>query len=109
MNAAAGRTETTAGEAITVMAICFGWAILLSLHAVAAGFPAPGGFSDAGGLVMVVIELACAAIALAVLRHRRYAISSLMPRPSWGDSAIGAWLWPMVFVHVLFDIVALVS
>ena len=44
MNAAAGRTETTPGEAIAAMAICFGWAILLSLHSVAAGFPAPGGF-----------------------------------------------------------------
>ena len=42
------RTDTTAGEALTVVAVCFGWAILASLQAVASGFPAGHGFSDAG-------------------------------------------------------------
>ena len=87
------RTATTPGEALAVVAVCFGWPILLSLHAVLAGFRVDqGGFSDAGLLSLVVYELAFAVVAITLLRHRGYDVASLRPGPSWIDTGLGVLL-----------------
>lgn len=92
------RTTTTPGEALVVITICFGWAVLSSLDAVASGFPSGGTgaaatFTDRALLGIVVYELVLGTVALTVLRSRSYAISTLMPHPSIKDSALGLGLF----------------
>jgi membrane protease YdiL (CAAX protease family) len=90
MRGASLRTATTPGEALAVVALCFGWPIALSVHAVAAGFPVrPNGFDDLGALGVVIYELAFALVVATLLRHRGYDVASLRPRPTWVDSGLG--------------------
>ncbi len=77
----ATRTTTTPVEALVVTAICFGMSIVLSLQAVAAGFPA-GSFDDSGFVGLIKLELAMAGAAVLFLALRGYAVSTLLPRPS---------------------------
>jgi len=85
-------------EAATVVVLCFGWFILISLSAVGADFPAGEGFSDANLAEMIVTELALGGLALAFLRFRGHSISELLPRPSWAGGIAGV----MLFVVTLF-------
>ncbi|MCK9686772.1 CPBP family intramembrane glutamic endopeptidase [Scleromatobacter humisilvae] len=88
--AASLRTATTPGEALAVVALCFGWPILLSVQAVMAGFPVrQGGFDDLGALSIVIYEIAFALVAVTLLRSRGYDVASLRPRPTWVDSGLG--------------------
>jgi membrane protease YdiL (CAAX protease family) len=89
MTAAVRRVETTPAEAIVVTGICFGWAIWVSLAAVLGGYRDGGGFTDASVYGMVVIELACAAIAMLVLYLRRYDVASLVPEVTLRDTLLG--------------------
>lgn len=89
MTAAVRRIETTPVEALVVTGICFGWAIWTSLAAVFGGYRDGGGFSDAAMYGMVVIELVCAAIALAILYVRRYDVASLVPEVTLRDTLLG--------------------
>lgn len=89
MTAAARRIETTPAEAAIVTGICFGWAIWVSLASVFAGYRDGGGFSDGSMYAMVVIELACAAIAMLVLYLRRYDVASLVPEVTLRDTLLG--------------------
>ncbi len=76
-----------------MVAVCFGWPILLSLHTVLAGFRVGmSGFSDAGMLSLVIYELAFALVAITLLRRRGYDVASLRPRPTWIDSGLGVLL-----------------
>ena len=93
------RTTTTIGEALAVIAICFGLSILASLQAVAAGFPATAGtFSDASLLWLVVTEVVLGAAAIGLLAARRFSVGSLVPQPTvrgcaWGIGLFfAAWL-----------------
>jgi len=85
-------------EAAVVVALCFGWFILLSLSAVSAGFPSGQGFSDAALLEMIATELVLGALALAFLRFRGHSIRALLPRPSWRGGIAGM----LLFVAALF-------
>lgn len=89
MTAAVRRIDTTPVEALVVVAVCFGWAIWTSLSTVLAGYPDTGGFSDGGVLGIVLTELVCAAIALAVLYVRRYDVASLVPEVTLRDTLLG--------------------
>jgi membrane protease YdiL (CAAX protease family) len=102
------RTATTPGEALAVVALCFGWFILASVSVVLAGFPAnPQGFSDGSFLFTGTYELVFGALAIALLHRRGYDIASLVPRPSWRDSGVAlllvaaAWM-AGVFAMALF-------
>ncbi len=87
------RTATTPGEALAVVAVCFGLPILLSLHSVLAGLRVDANsFSDAGMLSLVGYELVLALVAVTLLRRRGYDIASLRPRPTWIDSGLGVLL-----------------
>jgi membrane protease YdiL (CAAX protease family) len=86
------RTDTTPGEALVVVLVCFGWAIVASLEAVANGFPSSRGFTDGGVLGLVVTEAVFGSIALVLLRGRGYDLASLVPRVTFKDSAIGLGL-----------------
>ncbi len=89
----AKRIATTPGEALAVVALCFGWPILLSVHAVMAGFPArQGGFDDAGALGIVLYEVAFSLAVVTLLRSRGYDVASLRPQPTWIDSGLGVLL-----------------
>ena len=72
-----------------VVALCFGWAIWSSLNAVLQGFQAGRAFTDAGLLSVVGMELFLGALAAALLWRRGYDVSSLVPRPTWRDTALG--------------------
>ncbi|CAN5143173.1 CPBP family intramembrane metalloprotease [soil metagenome] len=84
------RTTTTTGEAVAIMAICFGLSIAASLNAVASGFPVSGTeFTDAAMLWLLVMELLLGGIAALVLHRRGFAVPTLMPTPTligcaWG-------------------------
>ena len=82
------RTTTTPLEALVVVVLCFGWA-LWSAITLAGGRTAPGGFTDGTLLAMACFELVVAAVAIAFLRWRGYAVRSLVPVPTWRDSALG--------------------
>lgn len=80
------------GEACLLIAICFGWFILVSIDAVLRGFPTSGSFSDANLVSLMVLECFLGILALAFLRHRGYSIAELLPSPTWRGSASGLLL-----------------
>jgi membrane protease YdiL (CAAX protease family) len=80
-------------EAAGIIAICFGWFILLSIHAVASGFPGGDGFSDAEFAGLIAIELVLASVALTVLHIRKYRLHELLPAPTWMGCGIGLLLY----------------
>lgn len=93
MSAVPRRTDTTPGEALVVVALCFGWPILLSLRVVLGGFQGgPQGFSTLGALFTVGFEVVVSLVAFALLRGRGYDVASLVPQPAWRDSAVGVAL-----------------
>ena len=75
-----------------MVALCFGWFILGSLWSVSAGFRS-GAITDASLLGIVGFELVIGPIALIVLRSRGYAMTDLLPSPSWTGCAVGALLY----------------
>jgi len=93
------RIATTPVEALMVVALCFGWPIWLSARVVLAGYQVEQrGFSDGGALGLVIYEIGLSAAAFALLRRRGYDVASLVPQPTWRDTAVGlglavlAWL-----------------
>lgn len=84
------RVATTPGEALAIVALCFGWPILLSIQVVLAGFQLPQrGFDDIGALHLVIYEVAFSLLAVTLLRSRGYDVESLRPRPTWIDTGLG--------------------
>jgi uncharacterized protein len=92
MPTGSARTTTTPAEALAVVTICFGLMIWQSVHAVVVGFPAHA-FTDEGAVWLVTIELTFAAVALLLLRARRFAIGALYPPPSLVGSLQGGGLY----------------
>jgi hypothetical protein len=82
----------TVGEACLVVAICFGWFILISVEAVFKGFPTSESLSDASLFSLIVIECIFGTIALFILRSRGYSIRELLPSPTWSGSLSGVLL-----------------
>lgn len=80
------------GEAAVVMALSFGYFILLSVYAVFDGVPASAGFSDAALFGMVMTELTCGSMALLFLHFRGYPVRALLPAPTWRSSVEGVVL-----------------
>jgi uncharacterized protein len=102
------RTTTSAGEAIAVVLVCFGWFILGSLYAVSAGFKS-GAFNENGMADLVLTELFLGTTAAYILRARGFDVASLYPRPSLTGAATGvlvaiaagaaAWIATWPFSH----------
>ena len=87
------RTVTSPAEALLIVSICFGWAILFSNWPwQAQGVDGGRGFSNGGMLFNLVIELVCATVALKLLHRRGFAIASLRPVPSWQGAGRGILL-----------------
>jgi membrane protease YdiL (CAAX protease family) len=82
----------SAGEAIAIVAICFGWFIWLSVAAVFSGFPTGGTFNDGSLLELILYECAFGAAALILLKLRGYALSELLPAPSRAGCIAGILL-----------------
>ncbi|MDR0480081.1 MAG: CPBP family intramembrane metalloprotease [Burkholderiaceae bacterium] len=99
------RTTTTFGEAAAIIAICFGWPIMVSTLSVVRGFQNVA-FTDAGFIGLMVMEAVFAAIALLILRVRKYSIFSLYPAPSLRGAGLAVLLfiasWLVSFVLVTF-------
>jgi membrane protease YdiL (CAAX protease family) len=93
--ASPGRTTTTAGEAIAIMTICFGWPAIASILSAGGNFHSAA-FTDASFISLIVMEVVCAAIALSILRARGYAIASLYPAPSPRGVGVGALLYATI-------------
>jgi membrane protease YdiL (CAAX protease family) len=85
-------------EAALLVAISFGWFIMLSMFAVMQGFPASGTFSDASLMAMVLIELVLGTMALTFLRFRGYRLRDLLPAPSWHGCLEGVLLGAVAVV-----------
>ncbi len=86
---APSKSTLSAAEAVVVAVLCFGLFSLWSIQAVMAGFPAAQ-YSNDGVLQMMGLELALAAAALVFLRVRGFDVVSLLPRPTWWDTLLGA-------------------
>ena len=86
-----------AADLVVVTAICFGWFILLSLHAVAANFPSEP-FTDGVFLEIITIEFVLAAAALGYLRVRGYDLRRLLPKPTIADSLVGVGLFVAAWI-----------
>lgn len=90
--AAAGRVETSAGEALVVVALCFGLAIWSSLASMSSGFR--GGSFNNGSLVWTcIVELATGGLALLYLHRRGYAVGALYPSPTGRGTLAGIGLY----------------
>ena len=85
-----GAGSTT--DPIIVMAICFGWFILSSIQAVAAGFPIHP-FTDSSFLGIVVLEIILATIAISFLHVRGFNLGHLVPVPSGKGCLVGLVLY----------------
>lgn len=83
------RSTLSAAEATVVAAVCFGLFSLWSIQAVMAGFPAAQ-YSNDGVLQMMALEGVLAGVALLFLRVRGFDVASLLPRPTWWDTLLGA-------------------
>lgn len=83
------RSTLSAAEATVVAAVCFGLFSLWSIQAVMAGFPAAQ-YSNDGVLQMMALEGLLAGVALLFLRVRGFDVASLLPRPTWWDTLLGA-------------------
>ncbi len=86
---APARSTLSAAEAAVVAALCFGLFSLWSIQAVMAGFPAAQ-YSNDGVLQMMALEGVLAGVALLFLRVRGFDVASLLPRPTWWDTLLGA-------------------
>lgn len=97
------RTNTTPGEALAVVGICFGLFIAHSIQAVVSNFPT-GAFTDAGLVWTIAAELVLGLAALALLYARGYAVATLLPTLTFRGSALGiglffvAWIVGALFV-----------
>jgi uncharacterized protein len=90
------RVATTPAEALMVVALCFGWPIVLSARVVLVGYQVElHGFSDAGALATVIYEILLSLAAWALLRRRGYDVASLVPRPTWIDTGVGLGVWAL--------------
>jgi membrane protease YdiL (CAAX protease family) len=92
-----------AAEAAVVVGLVFGWFILLSLVATAAGFPVGARYSNAAVIGVTAGQVAFAALALRFLARRGHAPRELLPRPTLLGTAMGIalcllfWLlWPLL-------------
>ncbi|SEL78691.1 CAAX protease self-immunity [Roseateles sp. YR242] len=83
------KSTLSSTEAVVVSAVCFGLFSLWSVQAVMAGFPAAR-YSNDGVLQMIALELVLAGAALLFLRVRGFDVASLLPRPTWWDTLLGA-------------------
>lgn len=92
------RPSPTTGEACLVVAICFGWFIFTSMHAVAKGFPTSGSFSDGALAYIMAIECFFGAIALTFLHFHGYSLEELLPSPTLRGCLSGTLLAAMVFI-----------
>jgi len=92
------RTDASVPEAISIVAICFGWAIAASFHAVSAGVATGTGFSDAGFLGVIAIEFISAVTVLTVLATRNYAVRTLFPTPTLTGCGAGLVLYVIACV-----------
>jgi len=90
--------HTSYGEALVVVALCFGFFILSSTIAVFSPGAGSRAFSDNSLLSIIVLELILAACALGVLSVRGYPLTTLLPRASWTGVVVGTVLYLLVAV-----------
>jgi CAAX protease family protein len=86
------RTTTTPGEAAAITGICFGLTIVISINAVASGFP-ENAITNSGLVWLAGTDLTLGAAALVVLHLRGYAIATLLPAPTLRGCAAGIGLF----------------
>lgn len=79
-------------DIMIVTALCFGWFILVSLQAVASGFPSQP-FTDAALFEIIACELVFAAAALGYLHLRGHDLAHFIPSPTVTGSLSGAGLF----------------
>lgn len=103
MNRRAVDARSRAAEAAVVVGLVFGWFILLSLLATAAGFPVGARYSNAAIIGVTLGQVAFAALALRFLVQRGHRLGELLPRPTLLGTLMGIalcllfWvLWPLV-------------
>jgi uncharacterized protein len=84
-------TPTSHWEILTIITICFGYYILLSIEAVLANFPRAK-FAEGAVQAMVVLDLILVTAALGVLKWRHYPLANLLSRPEWRGTAVGVIL-----------------
>ena len=87
----------TLSEAATVSTICFGFMIVISVHAMLSGFPERP-FTDAETLYLVFLELVLGSAALLYLRTRGFDLASLVPRPDLLGAFIGVALYVGIWI-----------
>jgi len=87
----------TASEVLCIVALCFGLFILNSLWSVSAGFRSDA-ITDTSLMSLVMLEVVFGALALVVLRHRGYALTRLLPTPTWQGCAVGTVLYAVCLV-----------
>lgn len=84
-------------DALIVTGICFGWFILISFQAVAAGFPATP-FSDSDFIGLIAVECVFSVAALGYLQARGYDLSQLLPLPTAAGCLVGLALYAATLI-----------
>lgn len=80
-------------EAGFVIAITFGWYIVVSLGAVARGFPTSATLSNASLTSIIIAECIFASVALIFLHRRGHSLKELAASPTWSGCLHGALLY----------------
>jgi uncharacterized protein len=86
------KASDTATDCVVVATICFGWFILVSVQAVASGFPILPE-TDASLLELIAREVLYGVVALWYLHARGYDLAQLLPAPTAAGTLAGLALY----------------
>lgn len=92
MHRPASNNIATPGEALAIVAICFGWFIFSALQS-AASAGHNTAFSDETLLQIIAVEIVSGGLALAVLKRRNWSLAKLLPTPTALGCGIGVLLY----------------
>jgi len=91
------RNTITLAEAAVVTVICFGFMIVVSVHAMLSGFPERP-FTNANTIYVLFLEVVFGVAALLYLRTRNFDLPSLVPRPQLIGAAAGVGLYLIAWI-----------
>jgi membrane protease YdiL (CAAX protease family) len=95
------RNTVPLSEMLSMIVLCFGWFILVSILSVELNL-VPEGFADTDFAFMIGFEIATGGVALWILRRRGHVLADLLPKPSGLGVLLGVGIYLVATVASLF-------